>query len=213
MTTKRRGVFVTLDGPAGVGKTTTTRLLHEYLANRGYRVHATAEPSHSALGETARHNTETYRGYTLACLVAADRYYHLETEVRPHLESGHIVLCDRYVASSFVLQCMDGVPLPFVEAINGAADRPDLSIILQAPPTVTAKRVAARGAHDRFHSGEDSGRQETELYEEAARRLTRWQHPVVAVDTGEASPVDIATYLTDRIADLVDRLTEEAATA
>ncbi|MFI9452542.1 dTMP kinase [Amycolatopsis sp. NPDC052450] len=206
-------MFVTLDGPAGVGKTTTTRLLRKFLAQRGYRVHATTEPSHGALGETARHNTEIYRGYTLACLVAADRYHHLETEVRPYLESGHIVVCDRYVASSFVLQRMDEVPLPFIEAINAAADRPDLSIILQAPPAVTAKRVAARGAHDRFHSGEDSSRQESKLYEEAARRLTWWRHPIVAVDTSEASPVDIATYLTGRIADLIDGPTQEAATA
>ncbi len=213
MTSTHRGVFVTLDGPAGVGKTTTTHLLREYLGKRGYLVHTTTEPSHGMLGETARHNTDIYRGHTLACLVAADRYHHLETEVRPHLKGGHIVVCDRYVASSYVLQRMDGVPLPFVEAINGAADRPDLSIILQAPPAVTAKRVAARGVHDRFHSGEDSSRQESELYEEAARRLKWWRHPVVAVDTCEASPVDIATYLTGRIADLVDGPATEAPTA
>jgi dTMP kinase len=149
VTTSQRGILVSLDGPSGVGKTTATRILREYLGRRGYQVHATTEPSHSALGETARHNTETYRGYTLACLVAADHYHHLETEVRPHLDAGFIVVCDRYVASSFVLQRMDGVPLPFVEAINSAADRPDLAVILQAPPNVTAARVAARGAHDR----------------------------------------------------------------
>ncbi|MBE8517074.1 hypothetical protein ILP97_06050 [Amycolatopsis sp. H6(2020)] len=89
-----------------------------------------------------RHNTDTYRGHTLACLVAADRYHHLEQEMRQQLAAGSIVVCDRYVASSCVLQCMDGVPLPFVEAINAAADVPDLAVTLQAPPEVTAARVA-----------------------------------------------------------------------
>ncbi|WIV59069.1 dTMP kinase [Amycolatopsis nalaikhensis] len=213
MTTTHRGAFVTLDGPAGVGKTTTTQLVREYLGKRGYKVHATTEPSHGVLGNTARHGTDTYRGHTLACLVAADRYHHLETEVRPRVQEGHIVVCDRYVASSYVLQRMDGVPLIFVEAINAAADRPDLAVILQAPPAVTAARVAARGAHDRFHAGEESSKRESALYEDAAKRLAQWRYPVVAVDTGEASPVDVATYLTDRIADLVEGPAAEAATA
>ncbi len=208
-----RGAFVTIDGPAGVGKTTTTRLLREYLGRRGFTVHATTQPSHGVLGETARRNTDTYRGHTLACLVAADRYHHLEQEVRPHLAAGAIVVCDRYVASSYVLQCMDGVPLPFVEAINSAADVPDLAVILQAPPDVTAARVAARGAHDRFHTGEDSSRRESELYEKAAERLARWRYPVLAVDTAGASPTKVATYLTDRIAELVEGPAAEVATA
>lgn len=208
-----RGSFVTIDGPAGVGKTTTTRMLREYLGRRGFQVRATTQPSHGVLGETARHHTDIYRGHALACLVAADRYHHLEQEVRPQLAAGSIVVCDRYVASSYVLQCMDGVPLPFVEAINAAADVPDLAVILQAPPDVTAARVAARGAHDRFHTGEDSSRRECELYEKAAERLARWRYPVLAVDTAGASPATVASYLTDRIAELVEGPAAEVATA
>lgn len=208
-----RGMFITLDGPAGVGKTTTTRILREYLDRRGHPVHATTQPSHGVLGETARHRTDTYRGYTLACLVAADRYHHLEGEVRPQLEAGFIVICDRYVASSYVLQRMDGVPLTFVEAINSAADRPDLAVILQAPPEVTSARVAARRAHNRFHTGEDSSRRESELYEEAAEQLARRGYPMLTVDTAGASPAQVATYLTNRIAELVADPTGEVASA
>ncbi|MET8848560.1 dTMP kinase [Amycolatopsis sp. NPDC004625] len=213
MRRRGRGAFVTIDGPAGVGKTTTTRLLREYLGSRGYQVHTTTEPSHGVLGETARHNTDIYHGHTLACLVAADRYHHLEQEVRPHLAAGAIVVCDRYVASSYVLQCMDGVPLPFVEAINAAADVPDLAVIMQAPPEVTAARVTARGAHDRFHTGEDSSRRESELYEQAAERLAHRRYPVVAVDTAGASPAEVATYVAGRIAELMEGPGAEVATA
>ena len=47
-------------------------------------------------------------------MIAADRYHQLATEIRPRVQQGEIVLCDRYVASSYVLQQMDGVPLPFI---------------------------------------------------------------------------------------------------
>ncbi|MGH3672640.1 MAG: dTMP kinase, partial [Pseudonocardiaceae bacterium] len=129
-----RGVFVTLDGMGGAGKSSTTRHLHQHLTQAGYTVHATAQPYHDQLGEIARHGTDTYTGHTLACLVAADRYHHLATEIRPQLAAGRIVLCDRYVASSYVLQRMDAVPIEFIEALNGAADVPDLAVILTAHP-------------------------------------------------------------------------------
>jgi dTMP kinase len=70
-------------------------------------VHVTAQPSHDRFGEIARHGTDTYTGHTVACLVAADRYHHLATQIRPQLAAGRIVLCDRYVASSYVLQRVD----------------------------------------------------------------------------------------------------------
>ena len=211
--TSHRGFLVTLDGPAGVGKTTTARLLRAYLEVRGYHVRTTTEPSRGQLGEVARRGTETYRGHTLACLVAADRYHHLETDVRPHLDAGFIVVCDRYVASSYVLQRMDGVPLTFVEAINSAADRPDLSVILEAPPAITAARVAARGAHDRFHMGETTSRQECDLYAEASQRLAARGFRILEVDTGTASKVVVAEYLTTRIADMMEGSGAETVTA
>lgn len=95
----------------------------------------------------------------------------------------------------YVLQCMDGVPLPFVEAINSAADVPDFAILLQAPPGVTARRVAGCGAHDRFHTGEESSHRECELCGQAAERLARWRYFVLAFDTSGASGVDVATYV------------------
>lgn len=213
MTELRTGRLITLDGPSGVGKTTTTRLVRERLLKLGLPVHATTEPSYGPLGDLARHNTDRFHGDTLALLVAADRSHHLETEVRPKIRDGFVVVSDRYVASSYVLQRMDGVPLPFVEAINSRADRPDLAVILQAPPEVTAARVAARGAHNRFHTGEDTSRQEFDLYEEAAELLTRRGYPVVAVDTGGASPSEVAEYLTARIVELVEGESDQAATA
>ena len=142
------GFFVPLDGMAGAGKTTTVRLLGAHLHDLGYRVHTTAEPTRDHLGALARRETDRYRGTALACLIAADRYHHIETEIHPRLQRGQIVLCDRYVTSSYVLQQIDGVPLGFLEGLNAGADRSDLAVILLTAPEIAAARIAGRGAHD-----------------------------------------------------------------
>lgn len=199
--TGQRGVFVTLDGAGGVGKTTTADHLRRYLHRQGYAVHATAEPSRALLGQVAR-NTETYIGHALACLVAADRYHHLTTEIRPQLEAGRIVLCDRYVASSYVLQHIDGVPIEFLEAINSATDLPDLAVILTADPTATAGRIARRGAHSRFETGISASRAEVELYREATARLAERGFPLLTLDTTDTATAQVATLIAGRIAQL-----------
>lgn len=98
----------------------------------------------------------------MACLVAADRYHHLITDIRPRLAAGAIVICDRYVASSYVLQRMDGVSLEFIDAINDGADVPDLAVILTAAPEVAADRIYRRGSYGRFEQvSRPAGRRRT----------------------------------------------------
>lgn len=197
------GLFVTLDGMAGAGKTTTVRLLGPYLRGLGYHVHTTAEPTHGALGELARRDTDLYRGHSLACLVAADRYHHLETEIRPHLDQRKIVICDRYVASSYVLQQMDSVPLPFIESLNGYADRPDLAVMLLAEPTEAAARVTARGAHDRFQAGVTTSTTEARMYREAVSYLEGRGVPVLTIDTTRRAPHGVVEQVAERIAERI----------
>ena len=73
-------------------------------------------------------------GHALACLVAADRYHHLDTEIRPERPPGSIVICDRYLASTLVLQARDGLAGPWLLALNEGIDLPDLAVILSAGP-------------------------------------------------------------------------------
>ena len=195
------GLFVTLDGMAGAGKTTTIRLLGRYLRDLGYRVHTTTEPTHGALGKLARHNTDLYREHALACLVAADRYHHLKTEIRPHLDQHEIVICDRYVASSYVLQQMDGVPWAFIESLNGHIDRPDLAITLVADPTQAAARVTARGPHDRFQAGIATSATEARMHREAASYLQTQGVPVLTIDTTRRDPCGVVRQVAERIAE------------
>ncbi len=67
------------------------------------------EPSPTPLGQLIRAGTGECTGMALACLVAGDRHHHLATEIRPALAARQIVLCDRYLPSSLVLQRMDGI--------------------------------------------------------------------------------------------------------
>lgn len=213
MSGSHRGLLVSLDGLAGAGKTTTAKRLRRYLSVRGYKVYATTQPSRATLGEIARNNTDTYHGLALACLVAADRYHHLDAELRPKRDTGHIVICDRYVASTYVLQRMDGVPLDFVRMINAHADVPDLAVILTVDPAVAAARVAGRGAHDRFHMGVETSAREAELYRDTVHRLTALGYPLFTVDTTRLAPERVVDYIGTRIAQLLQGPSPEPVTA
>jgi dTMP kinase len=181
----RAGLFVTVDGPSGVGKTTTITHLAQLLRADNRPVHLTAEPSRGPLGRLAYDLTDTVTGPALACLYAADRYHHLQTEIRPHLDVGHLVLCDRYVSSALVMQRLDGLEFDFLWNLNLLADRPDLSIILTADPDLIAARLAARGPHNRLQRQDDSTTTEVRFYRDAHKRLDEAGYRTVRIDTGE----------------------------
>lgn len=184
-----KGLLVVIDGPSGIGKTTVSTLLHSELMTRGFPCVLTAQPSRSRVGEMARYGTREYRGLALACLVAADRYDQLDKEIRPALREGKLVICDRYVPSSLVLQQLDGVDPVFVSAINEYAERPDLTVILTGDPKRSRTRAARRGTYSRFQHGQRSAVRENQLYAETARRLSEdgWmvRHWAVGAETPE----------------------------
>jgi dTMP kinase len=144
------GPFVTIDGPGGSGKTATVAALAGELRQRGYAVHVTAEPSAGPVGTLTPALVNEVAGYALACLVAADRYHHLDTEIRPERTSGRAVICDRYLASTLVLQARDGLAVSYLLALNEGIDLPDLAVILTANPEIITARLDQRGRHDRF---------------------------------------------------------------
>ncbi|WP_431930927.1 dTMP kinase [Micromonospora sp. RP3T] len=209
------GLFVVVDGPSGVGKTTAAALLVRLLADEGWPVHPTKEPTNSELGRTARYGTDEYRGLALACLVAADRYHHLETEIRPALKGGKVVVCDRYLPTSLVLQRLDQVEPDYIWRLNRYADRPDLTIILTGDPTLSRTRAAERGIHSRFHrGGPAAGRQERDLYEQVAVELNEAGFRVHLHDVGDQPPDQVAAALLVEVRRLLDEVpTAQTTTA
>jgi dTMP kinase len=188
------GFFLTIDGPGGVGKSTVTETLTSRFLAAGVPAHRTTEPSSGPIGELARHGTRQFHSAALACLVAADRYHHLTTEIRPALDAGSLVICDRYVASSLVLQRRDGLTVEYIEAINRHAEHPDLAVILTAHAALIRARLADRGSHGRFEDADATG---TELvfYAEAARRLIDQGVAVLTIDCVGQTPDQLAATI------------------
>ncbi|MET9252105.1 dTMP kinase [Streptomyces sp. NPDC003717] len=193
------GTFVTVDGPSGVGKSTTVAQLGRLLADRGDRVCVTMEPSTSELGDFTRAKANHIRGRALACLVAANRYEHIDVELAPLLRTGHTVLCDRYLASSLVLQRLDGVPEPFVLALNRHILLPDLAVILSAGPEIIAARLAERGKRHRFHNDPAGPIREVDLYGDAAQTLMTLGIEVLVLDSSTSTPTDVAKRIADAV--------------
>lgn len=204
MTPRLPGKLVTFEGPGGVGKTTITKLVADLLRADGVPVHSTAQPSRTALGELARRGTDTYRGMALACLCAADRHHQLVNEILPALVHSKVVLCDRYVASSLVLQAMDDIPLDVVWALNHGAYRPDLVCALSSPPADVERRLRARGGHSRFERATGSSFRETRGYLAATTFLHDQGWPVRVVDCADDPRATAGTII-----DLIHHITTE----
>lgn len=189
------GTLITLDGPGGVGKSSAAATAIELLTNAGLPVHGTRQPSTAALGELARHGTDTYHGMALACLCAADRHHQLDTEITPALREGRIVICDRYLPSSLVLQGLDGVPSGIVWQLNHGVYRPDLSLILTADPAVINARLRARGGHSRFERAPGNSERESTFYPRAVAELRDKGWQVETVDCTVECPEAIAARI------------------
>jgi dTMP kinase len=197
--------LITLDGPGGVGKSSAATRAIKLLTATGLPVRGTRQPSTTELGELARHGTDTYRGMSLACLCAADRHHQLDTEIKSALQEGRIVICDRYVASSLVLQGLDGLPSQIVWQLNHGVYRPDLSLVLTGDPTVISARLRARGGHSRFERAADNSERESALYTRAVADLHDKGWPVQTIDCTTEDPDVIAA----RIVSLIHRMLGE----
>jgi dTMP kinase len=143
----KRGKFIVFEGLDGSGKTTQLQALFKYISkDTGIKCKEEREPSDGLLGAIARSAIKKkmrFEPQTMALLFAADRYEHIINDIKPHIESGVHVLCDRYVLSNFAYQ---GLALSFDEIYeyNKAAMNllmPDLTIFIDALPEVTAERI------------------------------------------------------------------------
>jgi dTMP kinase len=104
----------------------------------------TAEPSGNAIGTLIRHgflHGKKASPEIEALLFAADRALHLESEVRPALAAGKVVVCDRYMYASFAYQGAQGVDLNWLREINRFADAPHLAIYLDVPAETALARI------------------------------------------------------------------------
>ncbi len=152
------GKLVAIDGPNGVGKSTIIAAVAKKLQLLyAVDVFVTKEPTSTELGAFLRSFAEEEKGLGLACLVAADRYEHLKNEIIPMLEQRKVVITDRYILSSFILQGMDGVNTKFILDINDEIVKPDLQVALFADEKTIQSRLGERENLTRFEKNNQSG--------------------------------------------------------
>ncbi|MFE9881967.1 dTMP kinase [Streptomyces sp. NPDC005784] len=153
------------------------------------------------MGTFTRSHADRIHGLALACLVAT-RYEHVETVIGPALQAGELIISDRYLPSTLVLQQLDGVPLEFLTVINQHAPLPDLAVILTAEPARISARIAARGITHRWHLDPTGPRREVGLYRQAVDYLTDKGVSVLLLDNGASTPSDVARRIADAIPNL-----------
>ncbi|WP_296230016.1 dTMP kinase [uncultured Pseudomonas sp.] len=153
------GLFITLEGPEGAGKSTNREYLAERLRERGIDVLLTREPGGTPLAERIREllldpSDEPMAVDTELLLVFAARAQHLQQVIRPALARGCVVLCDRFTDATYAYQGGGrGLSIERIAQLEQFVQgelRPDLTLIFDLPVEVGLARAAARGRLDRF---------------------------------------------------------------
>jgi dTMP kinase len=154
------GLFIVLEGIDGCGKSTQARMLARWLRSMGHGVVLTDEPTDGPIGAFIRKILRGKVRVPISAevgLFAADRMWHLGNVILPALGQGKIVISERYVCSSIAYQSSRGATVREILAANRYTPEPDLAVLLDITPEVSARRM--RKSLDEFER--DGGLQRT----------------------------------------------------
>ncbi len=148
----RKGYFITFEGGDGAGKSTQINRLMEHLENCGFDVILTREPGGTDIGEKIRNiildpENKEMDAVTEAMLYAASRAQHVAQVIKPAIEEGKIVICDRFIDSSIAYQGFGRGLGDSVSIINSYAVgeyMPDKTVLLKLKPQLGNKRISTR---------------------------------------------------------------------
>ncbi len=155
------GLFITMEGTDGAGKTTQIKLLEKYLTNKGFKVVCTREPGGTPISEKIREiiidkNNSEMTDMTEALLYAASRAQHVNDVIIPTLKEGGIVISDRFVDSSVVYQGFArSIGERLIKNINKYAVgdlEPDITFFLKLKPEDGLKRKKEQAELDRLEA-------------------------------------------------------------
>ncbi len=197
------GFFITVEGGEGAGKSTMLAFMRDWLIKAGRDVVVTREPGGTPLGERVRdillHARELHMtAETEALLMFAARAEHLERVIRPALDAGKTVLCDRFTDATYAYQGggrgLSVERIAQLEAWVQGALRPNLTLLLDVPVDVGLKRANQRSAPDRFE------REQREFFERVrATYLERAQREPRRLRVIDASrtPAEVQQQIAD----------------
>lgn len=151
-----KGLFITLEGVDGAGKSSHLDWLADWFRARGRSVRMSREPGGTPVGEKLREIVlhEAMHAETEALIMFAARREHLESVIRPALAAGEVVISDRFTDASFAYQCggrgLTEARLEILEAWVQGDLQPDLTLLFDLPTSVAAQRLARARDPDRF---------------------------------------------------------------
>jgi dTMP kinase len=145
-----RGYFISIEGPDGAGKSTQIKNIIKYFSEKSIDIVFTREPGGTDIGEKIREiildkENVAMCDMTEALLYAASRAQHVHEKIRPNLDKGRIVLCDRYVDSSIAYQGYGrelGEPVKVINDYAIAGLKPDVTILLLLNPEEGRGRIS-----------------------------------------------------------------------
>ena len=205
-----RGRFITVEGSEGVGKSSNLAFIEDFLRKAGINIVRTREPGGTSLGESVRELLLDAR-QTAMCddmellLMFAARAQHLAEVIRPALEAGQWVLCDRFTDATNAYQGGGrGVPMERIQVLEDwvqGEQRPDHTLLLDMPVADGLQRAGARSEPDRFE-------QEQHAFFERVREtyLARAKAEPGRIHVIDASPaLDVVqTHIADLLQQMLD---------
>lgn len=204
------GRFIVIEGLDGSGISTQTRRLASALDARNEPYYCTREPSDGPIGSQIRlalTGRVAFAPETLALLFAADRLDHVQHAIKPRLEAGVHVLCERHVLSSLAYQGSELADVEWVATINRPATRaiaPDLTLFLDVPPEVSLQRIDA-GRHTRELFEHEAGLERTrQAFGRAIDRVRSAGGRVDILDAARAIG-DVADDILTRVLEIIGR--------
>lgn len=191
----KRGIFITMEGPEGAGKTTITQMLGKALQQEGYQVLLTREPGGVPISEQIREvilnkDNTAMDSRTEALLYAAARRQHLVEVVMPELERGGIVLCDRFIDSSLAYQGhARGLDIEEVYNINKFAIgdmMPDATLFFDIDPEEGLRRIQSNEEREVNRLDLEALDFHKKVCEGYQFIINRWKERFIIVDAGRS---------------------------
>jgi dTMP kinase len=208
-----QGKFITIEGGEGVGKSTQIGRLKEFIAGQGVEVVVTREPGGTHRAERIREllletSDEPMPSTCELLLMFAARSTHLENVIRPALERGACVICDRFTDATYAYQgggrhlAIENIAI--LEQMVQGTLRPDLTLLLDAPLDISAARASARnaaaGTNDRFEQERrDFFERVRTAYLDRARQEPKRFAVIDATQSLEAVTVSIQQVIAERL--------------
>jgi len=183
----RKGLFITLEGSDGSGKSTQAKLMESFLREKGHQIVITREPGGTGISEKIRallldKKHVEMNGRTEALLYAAARAQHVEEIIKPALERGDVVICDRFVDSSIAYQGYGrnlGEQIEIINKFAVSGCMPDITFLFKIEPETGRARIKTKD-RDRLE------KEHTEFYSEVYKGYTeleeRYPERIVGID-------------------------------